>query len=79
MTLKAMRKVWIRKNGAVDQGNLEPVLLNSILDELEEWGLYIEAESEIITSFECLKKRLMGRLIAQKNLLVLHVHDGNRY
>lgn len=37
----------MKLSGAVDQNNLEPNSLSSILDELKEWGRYIEAEPEI--------------------------------
>jgi len=35
-------------SGAVDQSNLEPETVASILDELEDWGRYLSGEPEII-------------------------------
>lgn len=36
------------EDGAVDQTNLEPASLVSLLDELEEWSAVLKAEPELI-------------------------------
>ncbi|MCP4937147.1 MAG: hypothetical protein GY927_23800 [bacterium] len=50
----------LRENGAVDQNNLEPAPLVSILDELEEWGWYLEAEPEIIHKLRAFEDAASG-------------------
>ena len=45
---RLFRVVDVLRGGAVDQTNLEPASLVSLLDELEEWGAVLKAEPELI-------------------------------
>lgn len=46
--------------GAVGQINLEPAPMNSILEELEEWTRYIEAEPAVSQKLRDFKKSAEG-------------------
>lgn len=49
-----------RCRGAVDQNNLEPTPLVSILDELEDWARYLNAEPEVIHKLQAFEDAARG-------------------
>jgi len=53
---KLIKSISIEKSGADDRNNLEPAIVDQILDEFENWGQYLSGEPEIIHTLRLLEE-----------------------